>query len=149
MRKQNASMRGRPTRQAIDYDIDDSDPRRDDYDFLLALSSYPAKDPQLDDLDSTLITMSAARGLTLWGSGATVNTTAGSATPGEYANALVAVVDGTVTSSTTDETKVEGESNGSEIAATVRGNGITAEEGQTEQSMVMGEEDDVERMLIL
>ncbi|KAG9317318.1 hypothetical protein JVU11DRAFT_1516 [Chiua virens] len=67
MRKQNASMRGRSTRQAVNHDFDSTD-RRDDYDFLLALSSYPAKHPPLDDLDSTLITASVARGLTLWGS---------------------------------------------------------------------------------
>lgn len=77
MRKQNASMRCRPTRQPINYDMNNSDPRRDDYDFLQALSSYPAKNPQLDDLDSTVITMSAARGLTLWGSGCRVDSAAG------------------------------------------------------------------------
>ncbi|KAG6378576.1 hypothetical protein JVT61DRAFT_12841 [Boletus reticuloceps] len=91
-RKQNASMRGRPARQAINYDVDSSDPRRDDYDFLLALSSYPAKNPQLDDLDSTLITMSAARGLTLWGSGSTVDSGAGSATPEEKRNRDAVVI---------------------------------------------------------
>lgn len=136
-------MRGRPTRQAINYDIDSSDPRRDDYDFLLALSSYPAKNPQLDDLDSTLITMSAARGLTLWGSGSTVNSAAGSATPEEYTN-----MDAAVITSATEETRVEGKSDGSEVAAPARENS-RPEERQSGQLVVMGEEDAVERMLIL
>lgn len=131
MRKQNASMRGRPTRQAINYDMDSSNPRRDDYDFLLVLSSYPAKDPQLDDLDSTLVTMSAARGLTLWGSEVAVNSTAGSATLDESTNGSAATVDATV----------EGKLSGNEVA---RENSITAG-----QSMAIGEEDVVERMLVL
>jgi len=132
-------MRGRPTRQAINYDINNSDPRRDDYDFLLALTSYPAKNPQLDDLDSTPVTMSAARGLTLWGSGSTVNSAAGSTTPEEYTN---------VDASATEETKVEGQSDGSEAAAAA-GENSRPEELQSGQSVGMGEEDAVERMLIL
>ncbi|KAH0839777.1 hypothetical protein J3R83DRAFT_720 [Lanmaoa asiatica] len=149
MRKQNASMHSRPTRQSITYDIDSSDHRRDDYDFLLALSSYPAKNPRLDDLDSTLITMSAARGLTLWGSESTVNSARGSTTPEEYMNAVsvTLAVDAAVPSSATEETKVEGKSDGSEVAD-ARGNNIRKER-QSTQSVVMGEEDAVERMLIL
>lgn len=68
MRKQNASIR-RPTRQATNYDMDNLDPQRDDYDFLVATSPPSTKEAPLDDLDSGPITMSAARGLTLWGSG--------------------------------------------------------------------------------
>lgn len=149
MRKQNASMRNRPTRQSINYDTDSSDPRRDDYDFLLALSPYPAKNPQLDDLDSTLITMSAARGLTLWGSRTTVCSTTRSATPEEYVNAMsvTLAVDTAVPSSATEETK-ETKSDGSEVAAAARGNSVP-EEQQSGQSIVMGEEDAVERMLVL
>lgn len=131
-------MRGRPTRQAISYDMNNSDPRHDDYDFLLALSSYPAKNPQLDDLDSTPVTMSAARGLTLWGSGSTVNSAARSATPEEYTN---------VDASATEETKVEGQSDRSEAAAA--GENSRPEERQSGQSVGIGEEESVERMLIL
>lgn len=139
-------MRSRPTGQSINYETDSSDPRRDDYDFLLAHSSYPAKNPQLDDLDSTLITMSAARGLTLWGSGTTVSSAAGSATPEEDTNAVsvTLAVEAAVPSSATEETK-EGKSDGSEVAAAARGNSVPEER----RSMVMGEEDTVERMLIL
>ncbi|KAG8218495.1 hypothetical protein J3R82DRAFT_4128 [Butyriboletus roseoflavus] len=120
MRKQNASMRSRPTRQPISYELDNADPRRDDYDFLLALSSYPAKNPQLDDLDSTLVTMSAARGLTLWGSGSSADSVAGSATSEESMSAVsvTLAVDAAVPSSVTEETK-EGKSDGSEVAAAV------------------------------
>jgi len=140
-RKQNASMRSRPTRQAINYDIDNSDPRRDDYDFLLALSSYPAKNPQLDDLDSTLITMSAARGLTLWGgSGSTVNSAAGSATPEEYTHGDAAVL-----TSASEEPQIEGRPDGSEAATAAR----ESSRPQSGPLVVMGEEDAVERMLIL
>lgn len=143
MRKQNASMRGRPMRQTLNYDVDSSDPRRDDYDFLLAVSSYPAKDPQLDDLDSALITMSSARGLTLWGS---VNSTAGSPTPEEHTGGLATVVDVPATSSATDETRVEEDE---VVAAAASGGSITSGGGPSGQSMATGEEDAVERMLIL
>ncbi|KAF8138315.1 hypothetical protein EV363DRAFT_1154094, partial [Boletus edulis] len=135
-RKQNASMRGRPARQAINYDVDSSDPRRDDYDFLLALSSYPAKNPQLDDLDSTLITMSAARGLTLWGSGSTVDSGAGSATPEEKRDRDAVVI------SAAEEAQME------ESDRSAREDS-RPEERRPGQSVAMGEEDAVERMLIL
>lgn len=134
-------MRGRPTRQAINYDMDNSDPRRDDYDFLLTLSSYPAKNPQLDDLDSTLITMSAAQGLTLWGSRSAVNSAARTATPGACTNVDAAEL----VSATAEETKVEGKSDGNGVAAIARENSRPEER----QSVVTGEEEDVERMLDL
>lgn len=136
-------MRGRPTRQAINYDTYSSDPRRDDYDFLHALSSYPAKNPPLDDLDSTLITMSAARGLTLWGSGSTTNSAAEPATPEEYTN-----VDAGVLISTAEEASVERKLDESEVAG-AGGEDSRPEERRSGQSAVMGEEDAVERMLIL
>lgn len=130
-------MRSRPTRQPINYDLDNSDPRRDDYDFLLALSSYAAKNAQLDDLDSTLITMSAARGLTLWGSGSGANSAAGSATPEESTSAVsvALAVDAAVPSSVAEETE-EGKSDKSEVAAGTRRD-CMAEEQRSGEPMVV------------
>lgn len=121
-RKQNAPMRGRLTRQTIDYDTDSVDLRRDDYDFLMALSSYPAKNPPLDDLDSGMVT-DVLRGLTLWGS------SEGAVKSGTVSSAVDAV------RMVTEDKEIGGE-----------GGDSIAQEGQP---TVVGEEEVVERMLIL
>lgn len=119
-------MRGRLTRQTINYDTDSVDLRRDDYDFLMALSSYPAKNPPLDDLDSGLVT-DVLRGLTLWGSEGAVKS--GNAIEEHASVASVSSAMDAVRMVTEEKVIVGGDKEGQPIG--------------------VGEEEVVERMLIL
>lgn len=63
-KKQNVSIRGRI---AADKGGAKADANRDEYDFLLPLSAGSSRVTPLDELHSSEVTRTVARGLTLWG----------------------------------------------------------------------------------
>ncbi|KIJ69848.1 hypothetical protein HYDPIDRAFT_77493 [Hydnomerulius pinastri MD-312] len=155
MRKQNATMRGGPTRQGGDNDAKGPDSRRDEYDFLLPLSPYPSKIPPLDDLNSGLVTALASRGLTLWGPETPLNSLDEPARPAESLarndEPVPSAADTAMSDSTTDALMmVEGKATVTDLVAPSAPKDIATEEPQSAQSMgTAGEEEAVERMLVL
>ncbi|KIJ20435.1 hypothetical protein PAXINDRAFT_67562 [Paxillus involutus ATCC 200175] len=143
-RKQDATMRGRPTRQGGTYDDKkDSGALHDDYDFLVPLTTR-SKISSLDDLHSGLVTQLASCGLTLWGPELPLNTTAESPPPAEQMQDESALH--TVTPDLATET---GNAAISDVVASPPRTIATEEPLPGQSIAATGEEEAVERMLIL
>ncbi|KAF9226759.1 hypothetical protein BS17DRAFT_696468 [Gyrodon lividus] len=155
MRKQNATMRGRPTRQGSNYNTKDLDARHDDYDFLVPLTSHSAKVPALDDLNSDLVTQLASRGLTLWGPQPPLHNPAESPPSAEPQNdesaplaVNIAMSDSATGEGNTTLIDVEGNTTISDVVTPPSRN-IATEPTTSQLIGATGEEEAVERMLIL
>ncbi|KAH7887494.1 hypothetical protein F5I97DRAFT_1805618 [Phlebopus sp. FC_14] len=159
MRKQNATMRGRPARQVDDGDSTGGiDTRQDEYDFLLAQSPTASRLPPLDDLESQLVTQFASRGLILWApdppkddlkpsSCITASTNDGSIA--SVADTAPEALDtSTVPKEFVDRTEAP-QVESTEIAASSSSAEPVTEELPARVSLGNGEEEIVERMLVM